>query len=343
MVRPTPRRRTRAPRALAAVVLTATLGLAACSDGGEPKPTPSTAASSSRSEAPIDRDRPSKLAWDSGVVGHDAAESAAFASTRGHANDVIGVSPTRDSWEALFGDWWLEPSTIPKDFKGTLNVAMPLFPDDGSMEAAAAGKDNAQWRRFGAMLAKRYPDAYVRPGWEMNIHNWKWSANPGNVEQYKKAFQNASRSLKEGGPNLRIVWNVNEGKGDTLPDASMAWPGDEYVDIVGMDAYDWSPPYDEKGWEEHKTKDQGWDYWGNFARQHGKKFALPEWGVIAGNEGSGGDNPFFVEKAYAWMEGNSDIMAFETYFDERQDYCRCSLEQNPKAKAKYLEWMKKLA
>ena len=46
----------------------------------------------------------------------------------------------------------------------------------------------------------------------------------------------------------------------------------------------------------------------NFAREHGKKFAFPEWGVIAGNENSGGDNPKFIDYAYGWMEQNADIM-----------------------------------
>lgn len=177
---------------------------------------------------------------------------------------------------------------------------------------------------------------------EMNIHNWDWAANPDNVEQYKEAFRRASVNLKRGGPKLRIVFNPNEGRGDTLPDATMAWPGDEYVDIVGIDAYDWHPPYDEKGWEEHRTKNQGWDFWADFARQHGKKFAVPEWGVIPGSEASGGDNPAYIDYVYAWMLKNADIMAFESYFDEPADYCKCALSLNPNAKAAYQKWMDKL-
>lgn len=332
-------------RALTAATLSLGLlvGAAACTTTSpEPQPTTPTA-SPTPTRPPIPYvARPSGMIWDSGSNGHDDTQNAEFAKMRGRALDVLGVAPTRDSWDQILGDWWLSDDTIPKDFKGTLNVAVPLFPDDGNMDAAARGDYDAQWRKLGAMIAKKYPTAYVRPGWEMNIHNWNWSANPDNVEKFKEAFRHASGALRQAGPRLRIVWNVNEGKGDTLPDARMAYPGDEFVDIVAMDAYDWHPPYDEKGWEEHRTKEQGWDFWGKFARDHGKKFALPEWGVIAGNENSGGDNPKFIDYAYGWMEQNADIMAFESYFDEKADYCKCALSINPKARAEYQQWMKKL-
>lgn len=330
-------------RALAAAGLSMALlfGASACTTPS-PEPTP-TATTATQTRPPIEYvQRPSGMIWDSGSNGHEVQQNRDFAQMRGRPLDVLGVAPTRDTWDTLLGDWWLSDDTIPADFRGTLNVALPLFPKDGSMEAAANGEYDEQWRRMGRLIAAKYPTAYVRPGWEMNIHNWDWSATPENVEQYKEGFRRAAKALKEGGPKLRIVWNVNEGKGNSLRDATLAWPGDEHVDIVGLDAYDWHPPYDEKGWEQHRTKEFGWDYWGDFARRHGKKFALPEWGVIAGNENSGGDNPKFIHYAYEWMERNADIMAFETYFDEPAEYCKCALSINPNARAAYQEWMDKL-
>lgn len=241
----------RTTRALAAAATSMALlfGAAACTTPSpEPTPTgPTATPTPTRPPIPYVA-RPSGLIWDSGSNGHDDQQNAAFAHMRGRPLDVLGVAPTRDSWDQLLDDWWLSGDTIPANFKGTLNVAVPLFPKDGSMGAAARGDYDEQWQILGRMIAKRYPTAYVRPGWEMNIHNWDWSANPDNVEQFKEAFRRASVALKKAGPKLRIVWNVNEGKGDSLPDATMAWPGDQYVDIVGMDAYDWHPPYDEKGW-----------------------------------------------------------------------------------------------
>lgn len=286
--------------------------------------------------------RPSAMAWDSGTNSHDAGRNANFAKVRNRAIDVIGVSPTRDSWEEVLNPWWMSESAIPTDFKGTLSVAPPLFPENGSLAAAAAGEYNAQWEQLGRLIATKYPTAYVRPGWEFNIHNWKWSANPQNVDQWKAAFQNAATHLKKGGPQLRIVWNPNEGRGDTLPNAEDAWPGDAYVDIVGIDAYDWDPPYTGNGWTTHKTQNQGWDHWLNFTKAHGKKFALPEWGVMPGSGNNGGDNPEYVKNVLGWLKANASYVAYDAYFDEPAAYCKCDLTQNPQASAAYVAAVSRL-
>lgn len=293
--------------------------------------------------APQRSARASGLAWHSGVFSHDAAQTTRFAQARGRPVDVLAVFPSRESWEAMLQDWWMSPTAVPEAFTGTLAVGVPLFPDGGSMSAAASGADDARWEELGRLIASRYPDAWVRPGWEMNIPNWPWAATPENVPEYKAAFRRAAIALKRGGPGLRIVFNPNEGRGASLPDARLAYPGDDVVDVIGIDAYDWYPAYDAGGWQEHKTKDQGWDFWANFARERGKKFAVPEWGVMTGSPESGGDNPSYIRSVLEWMGANADIMAFDAYFEETQDYCRCALSQNPRAAAEYAQVLPRVA
>lgn len=287
--------------------------------------------------------RASGLPWSSGVFSHDAARTVEFAARRGRPVDVLAVFPTRDTWESVLEPWWMSPSAVPEGFAGTLNVGVPLFPASGSLAAAARGEDVERWRELGALIAARYPDAYVRPGWEMNIPNWAWSANPGNVEDYKRAFRHAATGLRAGGPNLRIVFNPNEGTGGSLPDATLAYPGDEYVDDIGLDAYDWDPGYTAAGWEQHRTQPGGWDFWVGFAREHGKTFSVPEWGVIPGSDTSGGDNPDYITAVLTWMGANADVMSFDTYFEETADYCRCALSLNPRAARAYTDMIARLA
>lgn len=276
-----------------------------------------------------------RLPWRSGVFSHNAPRAAAFQKARGVPLDVIAVFPTRTDARALQSTWWMSSSAIPKGFRGTLAVGLPLFPNNGSLAAAAAGKYDSLWRTMGRLIASKYPTAYVRPGWEFNITNWPWRATPENASTWIKAFQRQSVALKRGGPRLRVVWNVNEGVGNSLRDATMAWPGVRYVDVVGIDAYDWHPVYTPAGWNEHRTRFQGWDYWADFARRKGKTFAVPEWGVMPGSSASGGDNPYFIDAVMGWMRSNSRIMEFEAYFDETQSYCSCALSMNPKAQAAY--------
>lgn len=304
--------------------------------GDEPPPSAAQAAPA-QGAGPVASNsaRPSGLAWHSGVFSHDAQRTEAFAAARGRPVDVLAVFPTRDSWEAIMQDWWMSPSAVPPGFTGTLAVGVPLFPSDGSMQRAASGADTQRWEELGRLIASRYPDAWIRPGWEFNIPNWPWAATPENVESYKAAFRHAVAGLRRGGPQLRIVFNPNEGRGASLPDATQAYPGDDVVDVIGLDAYDWYPAYTKEGWREHRTKQQGWDFWADFARARGKKFALPEWGVMTGSDASGGDNPAYIEQVLAWMGEHAELMAFETYFEETDDYCRCALSMNPRAAAAY--------
>ena len=301
----------------------------------EPSSSDSPPASGSGSGAGANGARPSGLAWHSGVFSHDAARTLEFEKARGRPVDVLAVFPTRDSWSTIMQDWWMSPSAVPAGFSGTLAVGVPLFPDDGSMVQAAAGADVDRWEELGRLVASRYPDAWIRPGWEFNIPNWPWAVTPQSAQEYKAAFRHAVTGLRRGGPGLRIVFNPNEGRGASLPDATMAYPGDDVVDVIGIDAYDWYPAYRGEGWQEHRSKDQGWDYWAEFARSRGKKFAVPEWGVMAGSDASGGDNPEYIEAVLAWMGEHADLMAFDAYFEETEEYCRCALSLNPAAQAAY--------
>ncbi len=42
-------------------------------------------------------------------------------------------------------------------------------------------------------------------------------------------------------PEMKFDWTVNRGVSAGLADATQAYPGDDYVDIVGIDSYDSYP------------------------------------------------------------------------------------------------------
>ena len=112
----------------------------------------------------------------------------------------------------MFNEWWLSDMAIPSGFSGTLNVALPLFPDDGSLERAASGQDNDQWERMGRLIAEKYPTAYVRPGWEMNIVNWNWRATDDNVEEWKKEIHEITEWFEKFGEQLpAVLWTELDG------------------------------------------------------------------------------------------------------------------------------------
>jgi hypothetical protein len=102
----------------------------------------------------------------------------------------------------------------------------------------------------------------------------------------------------------------------------MAYPGDAYVDVVGMDLYDndglirrgSSADWAQRRWEKFVTMPYGLDWLAGFAAAHGKQISIPEWGLgtpeTTANVG-GGDNPYYVEQFHAWV--TSHDVAYHSY------------------------------
>ncbi len=347
------RTRNRADHAVISAIVVArvfTPGETAPAPAATSAPTSTSAPAPTAAPAPVTpagTTRPSGLLFDSGVFPmHKATVATEIDRQRGRASDVIAVFPTRDSWNSIMSTWWMDSTRIPAGFTGTLNVGMPMWPKNGNLSTAARGGYNEQWKQFARVLAARYPTAYVRPGWEMNLPGWYYAATPATRDQWISAFRHAVTSMRSVAPGLRIVWNPNEGAGQTgTKDAAMFWPGDGYVDIVGIDAYDWWPGYTSAAnIAKHRDGEYGWNHWLNFAKSKGKKFALPEWGVAPANAASGGDNPQYIRFVYDWLKQNQEWIAFETYFQESASYIRSDLfTSSPKASAEYKRWMSLLA
>jgi len=286
----------------------------------------------------------SGMYWVSGMYPMNrAAEVSKWEANRGRKVDVVTVFPSRESWDSMQSTWFMDDQRIPAGYKGTLDVGVPLWPNDGNLATAKAGGYNAQWERLARNIAAEYPDAYIRLGWEMNLPGWKAAAWANSAEDWKTAYRQAVTSIRKGGPNLRIAWVVNEGPGQTgTRDARMFYPGDAYVDYIGMDAYDWDPRYTtDANIAYHRDGDYGWNFWLNFAKQHNKKFVLPEWGIARANPNGGGDNPKYINFVYDWMLKNRDWIQYESYFDETEAYIRSDLftGYNPQATAEYKRWM----
>jgi hypothetical protein len=67
--------------------------------------------------------------------------------------------------------------------------------------------------------------------------------------------------------------------------------------VVGQEfSFDWNPNL---GWGTFPAEQA----WANFARAHGKRLSIPEWGVTYRSEGhGGGDNPRFIANMIHFIE-----------------------------------------
>jgi hypothetical protein len=214
----------------------------------------------------------------------------------------------------------------------------PQFGSDAkkpvSLTAGARGDYNAHFRKLAENLVKYgLADSILRLGWEWNGGWYAWRArdDPKSFAGYWREIVKTMRVVP-GTEKLRYCWNPTIGWiGHPVEDA---WPGDEFVDYVGLDVYDQSYLKDTYPWptnatpaeitvRQHKVWEQvilhgekGLAYWKKFSDQHGKPLAIPEWGVHnPKDKHGGGDNPYFIEQMHKFINNPANRVYFHCYFD----------------------------
>lgn len=77
----------------------------------------------------------------------------------------------------------------------------------------------------------------MRPGWEFNGGWYAWAAK-GNAKEFAEYWRQIVTTMRAvpGAKGLTFCWNPTLGDQDFPADE--AWPGDKYVDYVGVDVYD---------------------------------------------------------------------------------------------------------
>ena len=157
---------------------------------------------------------------------------------------------------------------------------------------------------------------------------WHYVATRDGVDYaFRGCFQHLVRAMRAvPGSRFTFDWNPNIGLG-TFP-AEQAYPGDAYVDVVGVDIYDvswtWYPvpvgtttaQAREAAWNWLLRGDHGLTFWSAFARAHAKPLTIPEWGVTARPDGhGGGDDPAFVDHMVDFITDPANNVRGNHYFN----------------------------
>ncbi|MDX6243551.1 MAG: hypothetical protein QOE76_1274 [Frankiales bacterium] len=267
-----------------------------------------------------------------------------------------------------FGAWRHQPVSVVVDYIGTdswnsiTNVAgqglqsywagetahrvwsVPLIPSDGSssLQAAASGSYNDKYATVAkALVAGGDGNATIRLGWEMTGEWFAWSGVK-DPAAFAGAFRQAVTAMRSvSGQHFTFDWNVAMGQANPEP----MYPGDGYVDLIGVDNYDtsWATDYTPSAhpqvWNHIVTQTWGLNWLASFAGQHGKRMSIPEWGVVYKCNGhGGGDDPYFIDQMHAWV--SSHDVAYESYFQVDDNSCsRFRLDSGlfPKAAAEYAQ------
>ena len=160
-----------------------------------------------------------------------------------------------------------------------------------SLEDGANGTYNEHFRKLAENLVNaKLDNSILRLGWEFNTGADNHRALH-KEESFVKFWQQVITTMRAvpGATSLQFCWNPADNIAQT--DARRCWPGEEYVDYIGIDVYDQS-------------------------KQHNRPLAIPECGVCDRQDGHGGmDNPYFIEQMHKFIADPSNRVAFHSYFE----------------------------
>jgi 5-hydroxyisourate hydrolase-like protein (transthyretin family) len=195
-----------------------------------------------------------------------------------------------------------------------------------------------------ALVAGGLGSSIIRLGHEAN-GDWYYdsigttSADFANWAAYWARFVQVARAVP--GAHFTFDWTVNAGY-RRIPFDSY-YPGDDVVDIIGIDQYDGiayapSPPpaTPEARWAGILAARDGLGELMAYATAHGKPLSLPEWGLmVAGSAGGtgGGDDGYYVDQIANIVR--THVVAYEGLWELDDPTSPLALETNPAALASY--------
>jgi hypothetical protein len=315
----------------AALILLIALGLVtarvARRDGERPvaaTPTGTPAARSAR--AAIARPRtagtwpgPNGLSGVNGDPDFDTAHVQRFCAARGRSCPLAHTYTDRSSYPSMtmHTTWTFD---FFRDFDGVLVVSQGLVPNGREVDLAACarGDFDRYWRDFGTLMVQHERgDSVVRLGWEMNESTMAWRGT--DPAAYVGCYRHAADAIRATNPAVLLDWTIN---GHGTPArlcggrSTNCYPGDSYVDIIGIDNYDHFPWAESKAvFDRTAARPEGLTWLYEFARAHGKLFSVGEWGVVPTGD-AGGENPQFVRWMHQWFAAHAPHLAYEAYFSD---------------------------
>ncbi|MEK0083668.1 glycoside hydrolase family 26 protein [Benzoatithermus flavus] len=294
------------------------------------RPTPTMVAltTTATSTAPVLRKaawggQRSGLPWASGA----SSGSSDLESWRGRRLDVrTGFLAIRQGWAELTQVSWLRDWVAAGGYPV---VAVGLLPESarGQLAQCANGAFDAHIREIGRdLVAVGAGNAILRLGWEANrMGGFPWSIT-GDPGPYKGCFRRWVQVLRTV-PGQLFTFDWNMGSRGSLPyHVDQAYPGAEYVDVIGVQYYDRCPPaLTQADWDKRYNSyntttgsPYGLGKWLAYARSKGKRLSVPEWGIGGPTDACarpGVDNPLFVENMFRFFRVNAASIAYEAYFN----------------------------
>lgn len=281
------------------------------------------------------------------AIGAVEAHEALLGRPVGIGNDYLPHNAWSDFTGTTATTYQLGPWRAWRDRRpGSLFAyGVPLLVDGcaGQFARGVAGEFDAYYDALARRLVgSGHPDAVVRLGWEPNntaIGPWQACDDPEGYAELFRHVVTVFRAVPGQAFTFELSSSLGLIAGHRLGAFADYYPGDAYVDHLGMNAYDIKygdpavTPEARFDWIRGQT--MGLDALAEFAREHGRRIVCSEWGLYAPGDAyaGGGDNPYFVERMAGWF---AEVNVFyQSYFDS--DWGGGTLADFPRGRARYAE------
>jgi hypothetical protein len=186
----------------------------------------------------------------------------------------------------------------------------------------------------------------IRLAWENNGNWYEWGWDRGGVSTFINMWRKWVTVCRANGLS-NVIWDWCLNKGPQSYNSGYSWttayPGDDYVDVIGIDSYDfYTASFNETQWEGNTraAKNPGLEGVLQFCKDHNKLMSIDEWGVTHDANG-GGDNAWYVGRMHTWLKTNAAWIAWDVTYDHpgAPAYFNHMLSDgsNPNAAARYLQ------
>ncbi|HET6350744.1 MAG TPA: glycosyl hydrolase [Coriobacteriia bacterium] len=118
---------------------------------------------------------------------------------------------------------------------------LTIEPDHATADSVLTAEDREWLIAFAKELGAYQRPAFVRFGHEMNGNWYPWGWTHVEPAVYIEGFREAAAIFREHAPLVAMVWAPSQNWGNNCTELYSTWyPGDEYVDWVGLTSYEWS-------------------------------------------------------------------------------------------------------
>src|SRR5260370_8296477 len=191
-------------------------------------------------------------------------------------SSVLGVDfYAQSTWEDFSGLSWVPGMWKKLNPARNVGWSVPLTVKGTSLADVANGIHDTEFEAAARAISEAQPTAIIRRGWEMNMGGSAWLAK-GEEADYIKAFRRVVEIFRQHSSGFKYDWCPGWGSQDSTAD--IAYPGDDVVDYIGLDVYDFK--YDgsaDERWENFYLKAPfGLQWHSELAARHGHRIRCAE-------------------------------------------------------------------